>query len=85
MDIHSELKSIQDTIAKAESIVQRMEGKLDSIKETLQKDFDITNIEEANAKFDTMKQRKVELEQSIENRIIRLQRSVKEYIDATTC
>ena len=85
MNITEELRTIQDTIAQAESTVQRMEGKLDSIKETLQKNFGITDIDSANKYFDELKQRKVELEKSIENRINRLQKAIKEYEDATTC
>ena len=85
MNIADELKTIQDTIAQAESTVQRMEGKLDSIKETLQKNFGITDIDSANKYFDDLKQRKAELEKSIENRINRLQKAIKEYEDATTC
>lgn len=85
MNITEELRTIQDTIAQAESTVQRMEGKLDSIKETLQKNFGITDIDSANKHFDDLKQRKAELEKSIENRINRLQKAMKEYTDATAC
>ena len=85
MNITEELKTIHDTIAQAESTVQRMEGKLDSIKETLQKNFGITDIDSANKYFDELKQRKVELEKSIENRINRLQKAIQGYTDATSC
>ena len=38
-----------------------------------------------NVIFDDLKQRKAELEKSIENRINRLQKAMKEYTDATAC
>lgn len=85
MNITEELRTIQDTIAQAESTVQRMEGKLDSIKETLQKNFGITDIDSANKYFDDLKQHKAELEKSIESRINRLQKAIQEYADATSC
>lgn len=83
MDIQTELKAIQNKISNSESVVHQMEGLIKGIEERLQTSFGITDWDEACKVLSGMKERESQLTMSIERRIVRLQKTIKEYYDAT--